>query len=239
MGGEPFSIVGCDYAGTVVKIGEEVKKSFTIGDKVYGCAHGSNYNQKYDGVFADYAAVNGELVMRLPDSVKFEDASTIGLGSITVGQGLFQKDKGLALEFPGEGSGNGEWVLVYGGSTATGTLGIQFAKAAGYKVVTTASPRNYELVKSRGADEVFDYNDPKSASKIRELTGNKLKYAWDTNGDDTSGKFCADSLSNRCWWTLRYDSPKQGSSRGCQVYHDFNVYRFRSRVPEIRLNCPS
>jgi NADPH:quinone reductase-like Zn-dependent oxidoreductase len=95
-----------------------------------------------------------------------------------------------------EGNGNGEWVLIYGGSTATGTLGIQYAKQAGYKVVTTASPHNHELVKSRGADAVFDYKDPSSASKIRELTGNKLRYAWDTNGDDASAKYCADALSS-------------------------------------------
>jgi NADPH:quinone reductase-like Zn-dependent oxidoreductase len=149
-----------------------------------------------DGTFADYAVVKGDLAMRLPENVSFEDASTIGLGSITVGQGLFQKGKGLPLEFPGEGSGNGEWLLIYGGSTATGTLAIQFAKAAGYKVITTASPRNHELVKSRGADEVFDYNDTGSALKIRELTNNTLKFSWDTTGNDASAKFCADALSS-------------------------------------------
>jgi NADPH:quinone reductase-like Zn-dependent oxidoreductase len=150
----------------------------------------------YDGVFAEYAAVKGDVAMKLPSNVSFEDASTVGLGSMTVAQGLFQKGKGIGLEFPGEGDGKGEWLLIYGGSTATGTLGIQFAKAAGYKVVTTASPRNFDLVKSRGADEVFDYNDAQSAAKIRELTDNKLKYAWDTNGDDASAQFCADALSS-------------------------------------------
>ena len=33
---------------------------------------------------------------------------------------------------------------------------IQLAKLSGYKVVTVASPRNHELVKSYGADAVFD-----------------------------------------------------------------------------------
>ncbi|RDL36909.1 Uncharacterized protein BP5553_06261 [Venustampulla echinocandica] len=194
--GDPWSIVGCDYAGTVVSIGSEVTKSFKVGDKVFGCAHGSNSSQPYDGVFAEYAAVKGDVAMRIPDSVSFEDASTIGLGSITVGQGLFQQGKGLGLELPFEGKGNDEWVLIYGGSTATGTLGIQFAKLAGYKVITTCSPRNNELVKSRGADEVFDYNDPACGSKIRELTGDKLRWAWDTVGNDSSAKVCAEALSS-------------------------------------------
>lgn len=179
-----------------MSIGDQVTKSFTIGEKVYGVAHGSNFHEKQDGVFAEYAVVKGDLVMRLPENVSFEDASTIPLGSFTVSQGLFQKVKGLGLELPGEGKGNEEWILIYGGSTATGTLGIQFAKLAGYKVITTCSPRNNELVKSRGADEIFDYNAPGSAAKIRELTGNKLKYAWDTVGDDSSAKYCGEALSS-------------------------------------------
>ena len=43
--------------------------------------------------------------------------------------------------------------------TSIGSVGqyaIQLAKIAGYRVVTTASPRNFELLKSYGADAVFD-----------------------------------------------------------------------------------
>ncbi|CAG8950320.1 hypothetical protein HYFRA_00006813 [Hymenoscyphus fraxineus] len=196
IGGDPYSIVGCDFSGTVVSIGDKVTKQFKIGEEVYGVAHGGNANNSEDGVFGEYAVVKGDLVMRKPENLSFEDASTIPLGTVTVAQGLFQKGKGLGLELPGDGKGNGEWVLIYGGSTATGTLGIQFAKLAGYKVITTCSPRNHELVKSRGADEVFDYNASDAAAKIRELTGNKLKYAWDTVGIDASAVFCAEALSS-------------------------------------------
>lgn len=187
QGASPFSIVGCDYAGTVVAVGDAVTKKFGVGEGVYGCAHGGNENESYDGVFAEYAVVKGDVAMRVPSptnaSLSMEDLSTIGLGSITVGQGLFQPDKGLGLSWPEDGKGDGEWLLIYGGSTATGTLGIQFAKLAGYKVITTCSPRNNDLVRSRGADEVFDYKDPECGAKIRKLTENKLRYAWDTVGE--------------------------------------------------------
>lgn len=196
---DPFSIVGCDYAGEVVDIGSDVTKSFKKGDKVYGCAHGSNFSQPYDGVFAEYAMVKGDVAMHIPQNagVAFapDDVVSVPLGSITVGQGLFQPNKGLALGLPGEGKGNGEWLLIYGGSTATGSLGIQFAKLAGYKVITTCSPRNNDFVKSRGADEVFDYNDPQCGAKIRELTDNKLRYAWDTISLEDSAKVCDEALS--------------------------------------------
>ena len=66
---------------------------------------------------------------------------------------------------------------------------------AGYTVLTTCSPRNFDYVKSLGASGVFDYNDKDAASKIRQLTDNKLKLAWDTISEKGSAQFCADALS--------------------------------------------
>ena len=190
---KPFSIVGCDYAGTVISIGSEVTKSFKVGDQVYGCAHGCNTNEAYDGVFAEYAMVKSDVTMHAPVGANLEDLCTIPLCAITVGQGIFQPGKGLGLALPGDGKGNGEWLLIYGGSTTSGCLGIQFAKLAGYKVVVTCSPQNHKLVKSRGADEVFDYNDAEWPAKVRKLTENKLKYAWDTICEP---KACCEALSS-------------------------------------------
>jgi hypothetical protein len=48
----------------------------------------------------------------------------------------------------------GKWILIYGGSSATGALAIQFA---GYKVVTTCSPNDFEPVRALGAGVVLDY----------------------------------------------------------------------------------
>jgi NADPH:quinone reductase-like Zn-dependent oxidoreductase len=64
--------------------------------------------------------------MHIPDSLSFEKASTISLGAITVGQGLYQKALGLKL--PTEPAGGDEWVLIYGAGSATGSLGVQYAK---------------------------------------------------------------------------------------------------------------
>ena len=51
-------------------------------------------------------------------------------------------------------------LFVYGGSSSVGQYAIQLAKLSGYKVVSTASQRNHELVKSFGADLVFDVSSP-------------------------------------------------------------------------------
>jgi len=57
-------------------------------------------------------------------------------------------------------------LFVYGGSSSVGQYAIQLAKLSGYKVVTTASKRNHELVKSLGADLVFDVSKPPLASSF-------------------------------------------------------------------------
>jgi NADPH:quinone reductase-like Zn-dependent oxidoreductase len=67
---------------------------------------------------------------------------------------------------------------------------------AGWKAITTCSPRNFELVKSLGADEVFDYSDKECGTKIRESTSYKLKYAWDTISLPVSMQICAEALKS-------------------------------------------
>jgi NADPH:quinone reductase-like Zn-dependent oxidoreductase len=47
---------------------------------------------------------------------------------------------------------------------------VKLASLSGYKVVTVASKRNWDLVKSLGADVVFDYNDPNVISHIQKWT---------------------------------------------------------------------
>jgi len=58
--------------------------------------------------------------------------------------------------------------LVWAGSTGVGMYAIKLASLLGYRVVTTASPHNFELVKSLGASAVFDYKDPDVPTKIQE-----------------------------------------------------------------------
>ena len=63
--------------------------------------------------------------LHVPDGVSDEEAATLGVGITTIGQGLYQS---LELPLPDSPSKDGTTVLVYGGSTATGLMAIQFAK---------------------------------------------------------------------------------------------------------------
>ncbi|KIW93585.1 uncharacterized protein Z519_06190 [Cladophialophora bantiana CBS 173.52] len=185
---------GCDFSGIVEEVGPAVTKSFSKGDRIAGVSHGGNAVQPEDGAFAEYVVAKGDIQMKIPDSMGFEEAATLPLGTTTVMQGLYQK--ALKLNWPTDPVKEKTYVLIYGGSTATGALGIQFAKLSGYTVIATCSPRNFDYVKSLGASEVYDYNDPQAPSKIRASTNNKLKLAWDTISEKPSAQFCADALSS-------------------------------------------
>lgn len=68
--------------------------------------------------------------------------------------------------------------------------------SAGYRVITTCSPRNFDLVKSLGAEAAFDYNDPECAAKIKEYTKNNLKYVWDTISLPKTAEICEEVISS-------------------------------------------
>ncbi|KAK5716302.1 hypothetical protein LTR17_016491 [Elasticomyces elasticus] len=187
-------ISGCDFAGTVVEVGSDVSKSLKPGDRIAATTHGANFSQPEDGCFAEYALAKADLVVKIPDSLSFEAAATFPLGVGTVGQGLFQQ--ALKLNLPTEPTKNGESILIYGGSSATGSLGIQYAKLAGYKVLTTCSPHNNDFVKSIGADAIYDYRDPECGKKINKDTNDELKLAWDCIALDSAAKICAEALSS-------------------------------------------
>jgi NADPH:quinone reductase-like Zn-dependent oxidoreductase len=85
-----------------------------------------------NGAFARYIAVKEDIQMHIPDNVSFEAAATTGVGIGTTGYALY---KVLGLPLPDSTAGNHssqskarEVVLIYGGSTATGSLAIQLAK---------------------------------------------------------------------------------------------------------------
>lgn len=87
-------------------------------------------------------------------------------------------------------------LLIYGGSTATGALAIQFGKLSGLTVIVTCSPRNFEYVKSLGADAAYDYNSPSCSKDIKEYTKDQIKHVFDCISDVNSTKICVEAMSS-------------------------------------------
>jgi NADPH:quinone reductase-like Zn-dependent oxidoreductase len=131
-----------------------------------------------DNAFQEYTILQTNMVSRLPDHISFERAAVIPLGLSTAACGLFQ-DSHLNLRLPTEPARpkTGETLLVWGGASSVGSNAIQLAVAAGYEVITTASPKNFGYVKSLGASQSFDYTSPNvvadlvAAFKTKPLAG--------------------------------------------------------------------
>ena len=161
------TVLGTDVSGEVVEIGEGVTR-FSVGDRVFALAVGTDKdtNTGSEGAFQQYTVVRESLASRIPDSMSFEEASVLPMAVSTAAAGLFQGDY-LGLQLPRTGApATGTTVLVWGGSTSVGSNAIQLAVAAGYDVISTASPKNFDYVKSLGASQVFDYN---SATVIPDI----------------------------------------------------------------------
>ncbi|KAL6797815.1 GroES-like protein [Trichoderma sp. SZMC 28013] len=190
----PGAIVGCDYSGVVEKVGPAVKHGPHVGDRVMGMVHGNNHSNHEDGAFAEHVAAKGDLQIKIPDFMTFEEAATLGAGIITVGKSLYES---LELPLPDDPPMRPFPVLIYGGSTATGTLAIQFAKLSGLEVVTTCSPRNFRLVRDLGADHVYDYNLPSCAPSIRKITKNRLAHVFDTVSTAETAEICCNAIGSQ------------------------------------------
>ncbi|KAI4212605.1 MAG: hypothetical protein LQ351_004677 [Letrouitia transgressa] len=154
------AILGHDVAGEVIAVGPKVK-NFRPGNRVLGHAVGMATKRNEDGAFQAHTILQTNMASVIPDRVSFESAAVVPLGFSTAAAALFQ-DNFLNLQFPTEPrqKPSGTTLLVWGGASSVGSNAIQLAVAAGYQVVTTASPKNFEYVKGLGASEAFDYNVP-------------------------------------------------------------------------------
>ncbi|KAI0290826.1 hypothetical protein BC826DRAFT_1025506 [Russula brevipes] len=169
-------IVGRDFAGTVVEIGPDVSEGVrTVGERVAG--FGISTAQP-NGAFSEYLVADAEFgIVPIPDGCSPWPIDAL--------QCLHQT---LELPSPFEAkSGPQRTILIWGGASSVGQYAVQFAKFGGLRVLTTASPKNFDLVKGLGADEVFDYRDEKVVEKIRAMTGNALDIAQVTGAIGEKG----------------------------------------------------
>ncbi|KAG8665547.1 hypothetical protein FPOAC2_10621 [Fusarium poae] len=166
------AILGCDVAGQVVALGSGITK-FKVGDRVAG------YNM---GTFQEYVLVREYSCAKIPDNVSYEQAAVIPLCLSVAVKALFHPEY-LALDLPAPDTKvSGKTILVWGGSTSVGCNVIQLAKAAGFDVITTASPRNFDYLKKLGASQVFDYNSSSIKQDLLSAVQGKTVAGCIANG---------------------------------------------------------
>ena len=165
-------IGGRDVAGTIEALGPETAAWFPaveIGASVVGLAVRSAH--------AELVAVPAAHIFPLPTTCSYEEAAAIPTAGRTAYDGLMNRGR-LA---------RGETVLVVGGNSGVGSFGIQIAKAAGARVITTTgSASKANRARELGADEVIDHYTDDLVVRLGELTdGRGVDVALDPVGAAT------------------------------------------------------
>ncbi|MCJ1264166.1 hypothetical protein MMC22_004037 [Lobaria immixta] len=188
----PGAVSGYDFAGEIVAVGSAVTRPLAVGDRVCGVVHGMNALCPEVGAFAQYVGATAEFVLKIPEDMSYDVAASLGTGAGTAGMALFHSLKiPASTEKPAE---KPFFVLVYGASTATGTMSLQLLRLANLRPIAICSPRNFSLVKSYGAEAAFDYHSTSCAEDVKAYTKNTCKYALDCVVEGSSMQICYAAL---------------------------------------------
>jgi NADPH:quinone reductase-like Zn-dependent oxidoreductase len=134
------AIPSYELSGVVAELGPGVDR-LAVGDHVYGMTAFDR-----DGVAADYAAINAELLAPKPRALSHPEAAAVPLAALSAWQGLFEHG-GLAA---------GERVLIHGATGGVGQFATPLASRHGAHVTATTSARDVERARELGADVVID-----------------------------------------------------------------------------------
>ena len=177
----PF-VVGCDLAGEVVAVGDEVDR-LRPGMRVWGSNQGLLGRQ---GTCAELAAVDEQWLYPTPDGVTDREAAAAALVSITAHLGLVSH---AALE-------PGETIFVSGGSGGVGSAVVQIAKTLGARVIATAGTvEKRQRVEDCGADLVLDYRRSDLVAAVLAAAPGGVDVHWETRREpdfDTALALLAD-----------------------------------------------
>ena len=166
------AILGCDGAGVIKDIGEEVTQ-FKLGDKVWFCHGGLGREQ---GNYAQYKVMEASEACSMPRNLDYAHAAAGPLVLLTAWEAMFDRAQLTS----------GQSVLVHAGAGGVGHVAIQLAKQRGARVATTVgSQAKAEFVRDLGADLIINYREQDFVAAVNEWTdGQGVDVAFDTVGPE-------------------------------------------------------
>jgi len=179
-----------DGAGQIIAVGEGVTR-WKTGDRVCGSffqtwtegsipqdAQMHTLGGPMHGMLAQQVALSQEGVVRIPEHLSDEDASTLPCAALTAWNGLVESANPLAP---------GATVLTLG----TGGVSIfatQFAKALGFEVIATSSDEGkIKRLKAMGVNKIVNYRQtPEWDKEVLAINGGKsVDHVIEVGGSGT------------------------------------------------------
>jgi NADPH:quinone reductase-like Zn-dependent oxidoreductase len=146
--------LGWELAGTVEELGDGAGR-FKPGDEVFAMIELSD-----DGADAEFAIADETALAIKPRTIDFAHAAATPVGALTAHQALFDA-AGLRA---------GQAVLIHAAAGGVGSIAVQLAKAAGARVIGTASGMEHiALLRALGCDEAIDYKATRFEDHVRDV----------------------------------------------------------------------
>jgi NADPH2:quinone reductase len=145
-------IIGMEVSGVIAQVGSDVS-GWSVGQEVCALLAGGGY--------AEHVAVPAAQVLPIPQGVDLVDAAGLPEVACTVWSNLVMTAH----------LGDGQLVLLHGGSSGIGSHGIQVARALGARVAVTAgSAEKLDFCRELGAQITINYRDEDFVARLRGET---------------------------------------------------------------------
>ena len=174
-------IPGIDFSGTVA---ESVNNNFKVGDEII--LTGWRVGEIFYGGYSQYAKVNGDFLVKKPNSLTSKQSMMLGTAGFTALQCSFaiRAREELLL---GEKVKN---VIVTGASGGVGSIAVMILNKLGYDVTAvTSKTENIEYLKSIGAKNILNKADLDKEPRPLD------KSLWDGAVDTVGGNILSNVLS--------------------------------------------
>jgi len=181
-----------DGAGEVVEVGSGVTR-VKAGDKVAGCffqrwaggepsqtVQASALGGSIDGMLAEYAVLEEDGVVKVPQHLSPEEAATLPCAALTAWHAMVQHAKVVA----------GQTVLLQG-TGGVSIFGLQFAHAMGLtSIITSSSDEKLKRAKALGAAHTINYKTTPDWEKaaVASTGGRGVDHVVEVGGNGTLAK---------------------------------------------------
>lgn len=185
--GEPL-VGGHEGAGVVVKMGAGCGRQVALGERVgikwvasaclncdycrvgheSTCTDLQNSGYHVDGTFQQYVVAPANYVTPIPDGLELVDAAPILCAGVTIYRALLEAN----LQ-------PGQWIVIPGAGGGLGHLGVQYARAFGYRVLAIdTGEAKHKLTTDLGADAWLDFKTcPDIVGEVKKITGGMGAHA--------------------------------------------------------------